>query len=86
MIHLELVLKVLKVNVLFAKYNKCSFVCRKIEYLGHFIEKKGVSTDPRKIEAIQNWHVPTNIKQLREFLGLTGYYRRFVKGYDTILE
>lgn len=60
--HLEFVLEVLQSNTLFAKYFKCSFGNRNLEYLGHYIEEKGVTTDPKKIEAITNWPTPANIK------------------------
>lgn len=55
-----------------------------MEYLGHFISAEGVSTDPRKITAVKEWPIPTNIKQLRFFLGLAGYHRRFIQGFGSI--
>ena len=82
--HLKTVFEILKFNELYAKSSKCVFYSNQVEYLGHVISSAWVSTNSQKIKAIINWYVPSNIKQLRGFLGLTGYYRRFVKGYDTI--
>lgn len=82
--HLEMVLSVLQKNVLFAKPSKCYFGVTSVEYLGHIVSKEGVSTDPGKVEAIKSWPRPSNLKELRGFLGLTGYYRKFVKRYGII--
>lgn len=82
--HLQEVFSILRVNKLFVKGTKCSFSQPKLEYLGHVISAEGVATDPEKIKAVQSWPTPTNIKQLRGFLGLSGYYRKFIQGYGTI--
>nr|GEU70407.1 hypothetical protein [Tanacetum cinerariifolium] len=79
--HLELVLLLLRRHTLFAKQSKCVFGSTIVEYLGHVITGTGVATDDTKIEAMKHWLIPSNLKQLRGFLGLTGYYRRFIKGY-----
>lgn len=82
--HLQKVLQVMQDHQLYAKRSKCVFGADHVEYLGHVISSKGVSTDPSKIQAMKEWPTPTNIKQLRGFLGLTGYYRRFIQGYASI--
>jgi hypothetical protein len=82
--NLRTVFIILQTNLMYAKASKCVFCSPHVEYLGHVISAARVSTDPHKIEAILNWPLPCNIKQLRGFLGLTGYYRRFVKGYGII--
>ncbi|GJT97162.1 gypsy/ty3 retroelement polyprotein [Tanacetum coccineum] len=63
---------------------KCVFGNHQVEYLGHVISSQGVATDPAKVQAMQTWLVPTNLKQLRGFLGLTGYYKRFIKDFATL--
>ena len=66
------------------KLSKCVFAQQQLEYLGHLITPAGVATEPSKISAVSRWPTPTNVKQLRGFLGLTGYYRRFIKHYGLI--
>lgn len=82
--HLSQVFEVMRQNNLYAKKSKCDFATTRVEYLGHFIEAKGVSTDPNKIKAVKEWPQPTGLKQLRGFSGLAGYYRKFVKGFGGI--
>jgi hypothetical protein len=82
--HLKEILQVLKTHQLFANKKKCSFGQDEIEYLGHLISGRGVSADPKKIEDMLKWPIPKELKSLRGFLGLTGYYRKFVKSYSKI--
>lgn len=82
--HLEIVLALLRQHQLFAKLSKCAFAVHKVEYLGHVISGQGVSTDPSKIQAIADWNTPDSATKLRSFLGLAGYYRRFIKDYGVI--
>nr|XP_029143459.1 uncharacterized protein LOC112805764 isoform X1 [Arachis hypogaea] len=79
--HLKTTLAVLRTHDLYAKASKCSFGQSQIDYLGHVVCSMGIKVDPSKIEAIQAWPKPNSLKQLRGFLGLTGYYRKFVLGY-----
>ncbi|XP_041009333.1 uncharacterized protein LOC121253378 [Juglans microcarpa x Juglans regia] len=82
--HLQVVLDTLRFHQLYAKESKCVFGCSEVEYLGHLISKEGVKTDPHKISAMQQWLLPRNLKALRGFLGLTRYYRKFVRNYGAI--
>ncbi|GJU03262.1 ty3-gypsy retrotransposon protein [Tanacetum coccineum] len=79
--HLRHVFDTLNKNQFHAKLSKCSFAQPEIQFLGHMISKNGVQADPDKVVAIQNWPTPNLFTTLRGFLGLTGYYRRFVKNY-----
>ncbi|WVZ96210.1 LOW QUALITY PROTEIN: hypothetical protein U9M48_041877, partial [Paspalum notatum var. saurae] len=79
--HLSLVLDKLKEHQFYLKHSKCSFGQTSMEYLGHVISEEGVAIDPQKTAAMVNWPRPTSMTELRAFLGLTGYYRRFVQHY-----
>ena len=76
--HLKIVLQVLKEKQLYAKFKKCEFWLEQVVFLGHVVSKDGISVDPSKVEAVIKWPTPTNVSEVRSFLGLAGYYRRFV--------
>ncbi|XP_026419412.1 uncharacterized protein LOC113315335 [Papaver somniferum] len=82
--HLQLTLSLLRKHQLYAKISKCCFAKPTLEYLGHIISYQGVMADPNKISAMTSWPTPSNIKELRGFLGLIGYYRKFVKHYGVL--
>ena len=74
----------LREHQLFAKFSKCDFFKDKIQYLGHIVTQEGISVDPEKIRAIKDWLVPKDVTDVRSFMGITGYYRRFIKGFSKI--
>jgi hypothetical protein len=82
--HLSVVLSLLQKDQWKVKLSKCTFATRSISYLGHVISEAGVQTDPNKVTAVVNWPTPSNVKELRSFLGLAGYYRKFVQHFGII--
>ncbi|GJZ34303.1 putative reverse transcriptase domain-containing protein [Tanacetum coccineum] len=77
--HLRIVLELLKKEKLYAKFSKCDFWIHIVQFLGHLIDSQGLHVDPAKIEAVKNWASPTTPTKIRQFLGLAGYYRRFIE-------
>ena len=69
---------------MYEKLSKCDFYKDKIHYLGHIISEEGISVDPEKIEAIMNWPTPRNVTDVRYFMVLVGYYRRFIEGFSKV--
>ncbi|GJX77534.1 putative reverse transcriptase domain-containing protein [Tanacetum coccineum] len=82
--HLKLILELLKKEELYAKFSKCEFWIPKVQFLGHVIDSKGIHVDPAKIESIKDWTSPKTPTEIRQFLGLAGYYRRFIEGFSKI--
>ena len=84
--HLRRLFEILRAHKLYAKRSKCSIGVREVEFLGHLVSSKGVRTVQRLTDAVQEWPVPTNIKDVQSFLGLCNYYRRFVLHYAAIAQ
>jgi len=82
--HLRIVLQILRENQLYAKFNKCEFWLYQVAFLGHIVSGRGVEVDPSKIESVMSWSQPTSPTEIRSFLGLTAYYRIFIKGFSQI--
>ena len=82
--HLKIVLQELQYHQLFAKFGKCDLFKDKIQYLGHVVTKEGISMDPKKIKAIEDWPVHKDVTGVRSFMGITDYYQKFIEGFSRI--
>ena len=83
--NLRIVLQTLREHQLYAKLSKCEFWLDKVEFLGHVITKDGISVNPKKVQDVLDWQAPMNVKEIRGFLGMAGYYRRFIEGFSKIV-
>ena len=81
---MRVVLEKLRQNQLYAKFSKCEFWLEEITFLGHVLTAEGVTVDPAKIEAVKEWEQPHNVSDIRSFLRLVGYYRRFIENFSKI--
>ena len=82
--HLRVVLQLLRDHQLYAKFSKWKFLPTEVRFLGHVVSASGVSVDPEKVEAVMSWERPKSIFEIRGFLGLVGYYRRFIEDFSRL--
>ncbi|GJX17350.1 putative reverse transcriptase domain-containing protein [Tanacetum coccineum] len=83
-IHLKTILELLKKEKLYAKFSKCEFWLQEVQFLGHVVNKDGIHVDPSKIESVKNWKTPESPTEIRLFVGLAGYYQRFIENFSKI--
>ena len=82
--HLRLILELLKKEKLYVKFSKCEFWLREVQFLGHVVNEKGIQADPSKTVAVRHWETPKTPTEIRQFLVLAGYYRRFIQKFSKI--
>nr|GEV26667.1 putative reverse transcriptase domain-containing protein [Tanacetum cinerariifolium] len=85
-VHLKMILDLLKKDKLYAKFSKCEFWLKKVQFLGHVVNRDGIHVDPSKVESVKNWKTPESLTKIRSFLGLVGYYRMFIEKFSKIIK
>ncbi|GKB03669.1 putative reverse transcriptase domain-containing protein [Tanacetum coccineum] len=83
-VHPKTILDLLKKEKLYAKFSKCEFWLKEVQFLGHVVNRDGIHVDPSKVESVKNWKTPESSTEIRSFLGLAGYYRRFIENFSKI--
>ncbi|GJV43572.1 putative reverse transcriptase domain-containing protein [Tanacetum coccineum] len=83
-VHLKTILDLLQKEKLYAKFSKCEFWLQEVQFLGHVVNHDGIHVDPSKVESVKNWKTPESSTEIRSFLGLAGYYRRFIENFSKI--
>ncbi|GKA16179.1 putative reverse transcriptase domain-containing protein [Tanacetum coccineum] len=83
-LHLKTILDLLKKEKLYAKFSKCEFWLKEVQFLGHVVNRDGIHVDPSKVDSVKNWKTPESPTEIRSFLGLAGYYRRFIENFSKI--
>nr|GFA11550.1 retrotransposon protein, putative, Ty3-gypsy subclass [Tanacetum cinerariifolium] len=83
-VHLKTILDLLKKEKLYAKFSKCEFWMKEVHFLGHVVNRDGIHVDPSKVESVKNWKTPESSTKISSFLGLAGYYRRFIENFSKI--
>jgi hypothetical protein len=82
--HLRLIMEKLREHKLYAKFSKCEFWLSEVAFLGHIVSKEGIAVDPSKVTAVTEWDTPKNVREIQSFLGLAGYYRRFIENFSKL--
>ncbi|GJR30755.1 putative reverse transcriptase domain-containing protein [Tanacetum coccineum] len=83
-VHLKTILDLLEKEKLYAKFSKCEFWLKEVQFLGHVVNRDGIHVDPSKVESVKNWKTPESSTEIRSFLGLAGYYQRFIENFSKI--
>ena len=83
--HLRIILQALREHQLYAKLSKCEFLLTEVRFLGHIVSALGVSVDLEKVKAVMSWERPKSVFEIRSFLGLAGYYKRFIKDFSRLV-
>jgi hypothetical protein len=82
--HLRIVLQLLRDHQLYVKFSKCEFYIKEVPFLGHVVSPEGIAVDPSKVKEVLEWKLPTMVSEVRSFLGLADYYRRFIPNFSKI--